>query len=209
MRATVMCVTTLIFCMAAFGCGGPPGAQPGVEVVKENVPELPAIQGPPDVALRRAALEGQMPIVQSALAKGADVNASNADGVTALMLAGAKGYRDLVDMLLSKGARADAATKEDKVTALMMAANWGHTPVVDLLLDKGANLSTEDGGKRTVLDWAGMDESVKPEDSKALQRHLKEKGAKESKQQGALGLFLSVGSMPKLGALLERAALEK
>jgi TonB family protein len=168
---------------------------------------LPAIVGSPDLALRRAALEGQTALVASALAGGADASSASVDGVTALMLAASKGNRSIVETLLQKGARLEATTRSDKVTALMMAANWGHTAVVDLLIERGAAINAQDSSKRNVLDWAGMDKSVNREDAKALQVHLKEKGAK-SAPKDALDLLLSVGSMPDLAELIKRATEE-
>jgi serine/threonine-protein phosphatase 6 regulatory ankyrin repeat subunit B len=161
-----------------------------------------------NAALRKAALQGQMPAAQAAVAKGANVNAKNADGVTPLMLASAKGHKDLVLFLLSKGATVDEVTTADKVSALMFAAYWGHTAVVDALLDKGAKIDLEDGGKRNVIDWAGAHDSVQVPQAKALVAHLKERGA-QPKKSDALGLFLSVGSRPELAKFLETAAAEK
>ena len=106
------------------------------------------------------------------MANGADANAKNADGITALMLASAKGHKDLVLLLLSKGARVDEVTTENKLSALMFAAYWGHTAVVDALLDNGAKIDFEDDGKRNVIDWAGMRDSVQAPQAKALSAHL-------------------------------------
>jgi len=84
---------------------------------------------------------------------GADVNAINNDYETALMLAVYKNYKDIVKLLLNKGANPNI---QDKVgnTALMFAVNKGYKDIVKLLLNKGAdpNLQTEYGN--TALIWA-------------------------------------------------------
>jgi len=84
---------------------------------------------------------------------GADVNAINNDYETALMLAVYKNYKDIVKLLLNKGANPNI---QDRVgnTALMFAVNKGYKDIVKLLLNKGAdpNLQTEYGN--TALIWA-------------------------------------------------------
>jgi ankyrin repeat protein len=67
--------------------------------------------------------------------EGAEVNARDSEGETALMAASAGGHRDIVQKLLSKGAQVNAKSKPG-VTALMYASLSGHREVVQLLLSK-------------------------------------------------------------------------
>ncbi len=55
--------------------------------------------------LLKAAEKGDLPRVNALLAKGADVNAKNNDGWTALMYASYKGNLEVVQALLAKGGR--------------------------------------------------------------------------------------------------------
>ncbi len=59
--------------------------------------------------------------VESILASGAEIDASNAGGMTALMRAAAKGRKRMVLALLDHGADPNRA-RNDKFTALMLAA---------------------------------------------------------------------------------------
>jgi hypothetical protein len=58
-------------------------------------------------SLLRAASEGDTSLIKSLLAQGADVNSSNAAGQTALMLGAAFGHENVVQFLLTVGARLD------------------------------------------------------------------------------------------------------
>src|SRR4051812_27810799 len=86
----------------------------------------------------------------SARAQAADVNAAQADGMTALHGAA---YRDdvaLVKQLLKAGAQANAANRYG-VTPLALACTNGNAEIVSLLLDAGADANTTLHGGETVL----------------------------------------------------------
>ena len=73
---------------------------------------------------------------------GADVNAKNDYGLTALMIASKKGYKEIVQILIKTGADLDT-TDKDSITALMIASRNGHKDVVRILIDKGANVNAK------------------------------------------------------------------
>ena len=52
----------------------------------------------------QAARDGDLPAVQTLLAEGADINAEDSNGGTALMRASYKGHTEIVKLLLEKGA---------------------------------------------------------------------------------------------------------
>jgi ankyrin repeat protein len=84
-----------------------------------------------------AAAEGKIELVKTFLGRGADVNARDTNGVTALMMAANYGHIDVVRLLLDKGA--DIGAKDHSgSTALMAAAVDGRAEVVKLLKARGA-----------------------------------------------------------------------
>ncbi|MGK5642537.1 ankyrin repeat domain-containing protein [Streptomyces sp. URMC 126] len=96
--------------------------------------------------------------VRALLRAGADPDAPDADGVTALYVAAVDGATDLVRRLLEAGASPDAesAWPGAEGTPLCAAACWGHIGAVRLLLAHGAdpNLREDDGAGWAPLDWA-------------------------------------------------------
>jgi ankyrin repeat protein len=85
--------------------------------------------------------------VELLISKGANVNAG-----TYLPLYGAakRGHKDIVELLIAKGAEVD---KKDYrgYTALFTAAQWGWKDIAELLIAKGANVNTIGGDPRTPL----------------------------------------------------------
>ena len=73
---------------------------------------------------------------------GADVNARDENGMTALRQASVDGYKEIVKLLLENGA--DIESKDDLGrTALYNAAKCGHKEIVELLIEKGADVNAE------------------------------------------------------------------
>lgn len=164
---------------------------------------------PSGAALRKAAWEGQIAAVESALRAGAAADAASSNGVTPLMLAAANGHKDIVALLLSKGADVHAVTTDDWVSALLFAAWGGHTAVTDLLLDSGADIEYVDRGSRNAIDWIGLaNDSVTLEQARTLAAHLKERGAEELERTADSLRYLK-GLAPNLRELLEAAASGK
>jgi ankyrin repeat protein len=64
---------------------------------------------------------------------GADVNAADADGGTALMLAATSGDAEIVKELLSTGANISGRYKSSGETALALAKRAGHDDIAELL----------------------------------------------------------------------------
>ncbi|MDZ7778902.1 MAG: ankyrin repeat domain-containing protein [Gemmatimonadota bacterium] len=94
---------------------------------------------PPDAPLADAAMEDDAARVVELLESGADVNAAQGDGMTALHWAAYNGRAELVETLLSAGANIDPVTRIGSYTPLHHAARNGYADVVDALLAAGAN----------------------------------------------------------------------
>lgn len=79
------------------------------------------------------------------------------------MVAQSEHHCVLVEALLERGARTDAANKSG-ITALISAAFYGHKPVVVKLLQRGANARLVDAKKRAALHWAALNnnDAVQP-----------------------------------------------
>ena len=88
-----------------------------------------------------AAYEGLHSIVQLLFERGFDLNESNENGSTALMLAAQQGHIETVKFLLSRGANVNHRNIQ-KATPLSQTAKNGHVEMVKLLLDNDAEYNT-------------------------------------------------------------------
>lgn len=103
-------------------------------------PEAPAPATPaPDAPVADAAQRGDLEAVRRLLRDGADVNAAQGDGMTALHWAAERGDRELGEVLIYAGARVDAGTRIGHYTPLHLAARAAHGRVVGLLLEAGSD----------------------------------------------------------------------
>ncbi|MBI3378678.1 MAG: ankyrin repeat domain-containing protein [Nitrospirae bacterium] len=87
-----------------------------------------------------AAKNGDIVKVRDLLEKGADVNAKDSYGVTALMGAAYEGHTEIVKTLIDRGADVNAKDSWG-MTALMYAALFGKTKNARLLIDKGSDIN--------------------------------------------------------------------
>ncbi|RYP68603.1 hypothetical protein DL771_006575 [Monosporascus sp. 5C6A] len=71
-------------------------------------------------------------------------------GQTLLSWAVEKGHKEIVQLLLDKGAEIDLKDSKSR-TPLSWAAGKGHKEIVQLLLDKGAEIDSKDSSSRTPL----------------------------------------------------------
>ena len=85
-----------------------------------------ALEAASDATVADAARLGDAAAVKALLRNGADVNAAQGDGMTALHWAAQKGDTELVGMLLSAGASVRATTRLGGYTPMHLASQAGH-----------------------------------------------------------------------------------
>src|SRR3954463_15864537 len=85
-------------------------------------------------AFVEAAMNGNRDAVRTLLKEGADVNTTQADGMTALHWAAQKSDVELAKILLYAGANTKATTRIGGYTPLLMASKAGDTAMIDVLL---------------------------------------------------------------------------
>jgi len=107
------------------------------------------------LVMNTAAHENMFDILRVALDAGAPVNASEADGYTALHYVACQGYTELAELLIKRGANVNAK-QLDGATPLHHAAGAGDIGLVRLLLNSGANANAKvmPGGQKPA-DYAG------------------------------------------------------
>ena len=108
-----------------------------------------------------AAMRGDSAKVRSLLKQGIDANAAQADGMTALHWAAARGDAAQVKVLVFAGARLESSTRNGSYTPLHLAAQAGRGAAVRALLESGANANavTTSGGA-TALHMAAAQGNV-------------------------------------------------
>ncbi len=98
---------------------------------------------------------GSNDVVIALLNAGADINAPGEGGHTPLMDAANYGNAQIVEVLLSRGARIDVRSSDgENYTALLLAVERGHTRVVRSLLKHKPDLTVRSRRGGTALDLA-------------------------------------------------------
>ena len=98
-----------------------------------------------DAAWEDAIERGDVQIVRNLLGRGADVDARDRYGQTALMRAAHAGRREVVETLIAHRASLNLTAKGG-LSALMLALVAGHAEVARLLANAGADLSLRGTG---------------------------------------------------------------
>ncbi len=102
---------------------------------------VPALTQDVNSQLIEAGKKGETRNIKGLLGAGAEVDAKDEKGVTALMHASAEGHTQSVEALLDAGADVDAKA-DDGLTALMVVAR-GKTEIARALLDAGADVNAK------------------------------------------------------------------
>jgi ankyrin repeat protein len=151
-----------------------------------------------------AARNADIEQVRKLIAAGSDVNATEADGTSALLWAAHQGAPDLVKLLLDAGADPNAANQFG-VTPLLEAARYGDAATVKVLLEGGADVQGSAREGETPLMAAARAGSL--ESVKLLIAHGADVNAVESLQeQTALMWATAEGHLDVVDALLKAGA---
>jgi ankyrin repeat protein len=154
--------------------------------------------GASDATVADAARMGDTAAVKTLLKGGADVNAAQGDGMTALHWAAQKGDPELVGMLLAAGANVRATTRLGGYTPMHLASQAGHARVVAVLLAAGVSADGATATGASPLMLAARSGSV--ETATRLIENGVKVNAKES-THGQTALMVAAG--------LDRADLVK
>ena len=102
---------------------------------------LLAAHAPSESPVADAAMRGETNLVRSLLSEGADVNAAQGDGMTALHWAAERANAEMAGILIYSGANLHAVTRIGQYTPLHLAARSASDGIVGMLLDAGADVS--------------------------------------------------------------------
>lgn len=125
---------------------------------------LASAWSPPESPIADAAMAGDLEAVRVLVKQGADVNAAQGDGLTALHWAARNGEVGMTELLVYAGAHLEAVTRNGSYTALHLAGQAGKASTVKTLLKAGANPKAETSTGVTSLHFAaaaGAGEAVR------------------------------------------------
>ncbi len=145
------------------------------QLILEKLDEM-RFEENPNEELWRFSYWGDLNEVTNVLEKGADVNSKNVDGNTALRFASARGYEEIVRLLISRGANVNVQDNRGW-TPLMTTSFEGNIEIVELLISSGADVNLRDEDGNTALNIARHGEALGrgTETAELLRSH----GAKE------------------------------
>jgi ankyrin repeat protein len=129
-------------------------------LVALGVVALLAAAPAPDAPVADAAMRGDVEAVKELIKRGADVNAAQGDGMTALHWAGVVDNAEMVAVLVKAGAKLETGTRVGSHTPLQVAAREGSAAAVKALLDAGASVAARSTNGVTALHEAAMGGNV-------------------------------------------------
>ena len=161
-----------------------------------------AVAGPePDLA--DAAENGEDALIQTLLRAGAEVNAPQVDGMTALHWAVYHDDADTAELLVRSGANVNAVNRYG-VPPLSLACTNGNAALVKLLLDAGADANAALRGGETVLMTAARTGNLQAVET--LLTEGADPHALERRQQSALMWAAAEGHAAVVQTLIDAGA---
>ena len=163
------------------------------------------IAAPSDSPVADAAMHDKRDEVRTLLKQGADVNAAQGDGLTALHWAALKGDVELAQMLVYAGANLKATTRLDAFTPLLMAAKDGDAAMVEALVNAGADTNAATTNGTTPLMFASASGSVKAVET-LLSHGAKVNAAEHAREETPLIFAAANGRTDVIRALVAHGA---
>ena len=157
------------------------------------------------LSLVQAAQEPDSSQALRLIAQGADVNAAEQDGTTALMWAVHRGDFPLVQALLKAHARIDASNAYG-ANAMLQAAQFGDVRIIEALLKAGANVESPNPDGETALMLVARAGNV--EAAKLLLKHGANANAREDFRGQSALIWAAAESQPEMVKLLIGAHAE-
>lgn len=151
-------------------------------------------------------MRGDAAAVRTLLKDGADVNAAQGDGMTALHWAARQGSIDTVRMLLFAGGNVRATTRLGGYTPLLLASQTGHAPVIEALIKAGADAKSATAQGATALMLASA--AGRPDAINVLLDAGADIHAKEPSRQATALMFAVAANRPPAVKLLIAAGAD-
>jgi ankyrin repeat protein len=107
-----------------------------------------------DNIMIEAAKSGDVEAIRAYLTAGAELNARDGEGMSALTWAARRGQKKVVRVLLDKGLTDIDLKDSYGFTPLFWAARRGYVDIVRILLENGADPGTKDIYGWTPMTWA-------------------------------------------------------
>lgn len=148
-----------------------------------------------------AKLDSFKSLAELARAPGADLEAVDSSGQTALMMAAIKGHAPSVALLLERGARVD---NPDGWTALHYAASGGHAEVARMLILRGANLDARSANGTTPVMLAARHQHFSA--MELLADMGADLAARNDRHMGVIEYLERHGETARIAAIRERIA---
>ena len=210
---------------AAMLVAGAASAQQGDTAVSRRlVAKMPKANVPAPSPVANAAMTDDAAAVRKLVASGANVNAPQGDGMTALHWAAKHGDAALTDALIKAHANVNATTTIDAYTPLLIASKSGNPAVVRALIKAGANVNAVAGTGATSLHLAAesgntdvvaalLDKGADPNAKEALWGQSPLVFAAEDNRADVIRLLIKrgadVNALTKAVNLTEEAAAEQ
>ncbi len=150
-----------------------------------------------------AASLGSAEQIVSLLQRGADPNARDSRGWTALHYAARSGEPSAIRLLLSEGSNINARSREQE-TPLLIAVREADSRVVALLLQGGADVSYADLQLKRPVHWAGLNSDLSV--LQLLLRSGADPNAQGPNAQTPMHFAAELGSVAHLETLLDAGA---
>lgn len=158
-----------------------------------------------DAPVAEAAARGDLESVRTLLRDGADVNAAQGDGMTALHWAALRGDAEMVSVLVYAGANVASTTRLGAYTPLHLASRDGRAKAVALLLEAGSDASAATTTGATPLHLAAAGGDV-PSLTSLLEAGVEVDAQERANGQTPLHFAAAAGRLEAVQALIAAGA---